>query len=289
MEEQRQGRWRKVKIYLDSYIAACFWLHLLCVCLVGTVLRIPHNGQKYRRPLLASLCCTGMDVLALVLFSGSSNGRNGLMVTLITVTEFILGAWIAYGRKKSLSGGILLFVITALFSGLFQLLPVRNTGLFCLTGALVFPCITAGIRLLFRTKRTQNWLFEAHLIREGEEKVLSAFLDTGNRLRLYGSGVPVVVVDGMYLAEWMKKAESTTPQKLVFLPYRGVGGKGLLYGVRLECMLNLGDGRKIFREVAAVAAEHNLFRGCSYQMILQPEVFSTECEMDIRKGETHVV
>ena len=289
MEEQRQGRWRKVRIYLDSYIVSGFWLHLLCLYLAGTILGSRNGRIKKGRLVIAALCGTGLDTLITVLLL--QNGIDGMtgVTTGTALLGLILGAGIAFGRERIIGGGLLLFTVTALLAGFFQVVPVRNVGLFCLVGTVLLPFVSAGIGNLFRVKQTQRWLYEVTLIQNGEEKQIPAFMDTGNRLRLPGSSVPVVLVDKTYLMEWIKEAEHTMPQKRVFLPYKGVGGKGILQGIRLQCRLTTEDGRAVSGTVAAVAAEHNLFHGCEYRMILQPEVLTMECVADTQEGECNVI
>lgn len=289
MEEQRQGRWRKVRIYLDSYIAASFWLHLLCLCLAGTILQNRNCKLKKGRVILAAFCVACLDTGSMVLFFGRGDGESVLLNLITASMGLLLGVRIAFGRQKVIKGSVLLFAVTALLAGFLQILPVKNTGLLCLAGTLLFPVLTGGVSQLFRVKQTQRFLYEARLYQGTEEKSLPAFLDTGNRLRLPGSRMPVVLVDRSYLTEWIKTAERTMPQKLVFLPYKGVGGKGILYGVRLRCTLTLENGQQVSGEVAAVAAEHNLFQGCEYRMILQPEVLSMECVAATQEGEKHVI
>ncbi len=289
MEEQRQGRWSKVRIYLDSYIAACFWLHLLCLYLTGTILKNRNGKIRKRRLVTAALCCTGLDTAVLLLLPGLSIGAVSGASFGFALAGLILSGGIAFGRTRILPNTLLLFGITALFAGFFQVVPIRNVGLFCLAGTLLLPVLGNGFTALFRTKQTTKWVYEAKLYRNDEEKVFSAFMDTGNRLRLFGSSLPVVLVDETYLTEWISAAAGDAPQKLVFLPYKGVGGRGLLHGVRLQCMLELGNGRHVSGEVAAVAAEHRLFQGCEYQMILQPEVLTMECVANTQEGENDVI
>lgn len=207
----------------------------------------------------------------------------------VVLFELIAGAWIAFGKRNVLRNSVLLFAVTALFAGVFRLIPIRNIGLFCLVGAVGLPFLMGGITSLFRAKQTEKLIYEARIFHNEEEKVLEALMDTGNRLRVFGSRIPVVLVDEVYLAEWIKAAENITPEKLVFIPYKGVGGKGLLHGVRLGCELVPEEGKIISGEVAAVAAEHRLFHGCGYQMILQPEVLALDCVRGTQEGESHVV
>lgn len=207
----------------------------------------------------------------------------------IGLTGMILGAGIAFGRQQLLQNSGILFGVTMLLAGFFQLLPIQNMGLFCLGGAVLLPLLLSGVRYVFREKQIQKWMYEAKLFQNQKEKCFTAFMDTGNRLRWYGSRIPVVLVDEIYLSEWIKEAETQQPQKLVLLPYKGVGGKGLLHGVRLRCILTLGNNRVLDGEVAAVAAEHKLFHGCEYQMILQPEVLTMVCVRNAQEGENNVV
>ncbi len=262
---------------------------MLCLSLTGVILQSRCKRLKRHRLILAALCCAGLDTGSTVIAVVWGVTGSLFYSRIIAVTGLLFAARLAYGKQRVLSGGLLLFGVTALFAGLLQLLPVKNIGLFCLAGTLLLPVLTGTITRLFRTKQTQSFLYETRLYQAGKEKVLSAFLDTGNRLRLPGSRIPVVLVDGTYLTEWINEAEETAPQKLVLLPYKGVGGKGLLHGVRLHCKLLTENGTVCSGEVAAVAAEHSLFQGCEYQMILQPEVLTMECVKSAQEGEKYVI
>ncbi len=289
MEEERQGRWNTVKIYLDSYIVTAFWLHLLCLYLVGTIGKKRYEKRNKRRMAIAALVCAVADAASVVLLYGGESKVRGILFFLIAIAEFFIGSRIAFGKQGLWFNGVLLFVITAFLAGFFQVMPVRNAGLFCLLGTILLPIGNAVITELFRSKQIQNELYEVKLYLNHSSQSLAAFMDTGNRLRLYGSRVPVVLVDETYLTDWIKAAEVAFPQKQVFLPYKGVGGKGILHGIRLQCELLLENGRCIRGEVAAVAAEHRLFAGCRYQMILQPEVLSMVCVNDAQEGEKNVI
>ncbi len=287
--EERQGRWNTVDIYLDSYIVSVFWLHLLCLYIVSFFSEKRSGKIKKGRLIAAAFAGALSDAGVLIWLSYGGErflfgGAYG-----VVLFELIAGAWIAYGKRNVLRNSVLLFVVTALFAGVFQLIPIRNIGLFCLAGAVVLPFIIGGIASLFRAKQTEKSIYEARIFHNKEEKILSALMDTGNRLRVFGSRIPVVLVDETYLSEWIKAAEKITPEKLVFIPYKGVGGKGLLHGVRLGCELIPVEGKKISGEVAAVAAEHRLFHGCGYQMILQPEVLALDCVGSTQEGDSHVV
>lgn len=260
----------------------------MCLYLVGTIRKNRYEKIKVKRLVFAAIFCAGLDAVLLILFYDGAE-RVPTLVLGMTIAELFLGVWCAYGKQEVLRNGLLLFAVTALLAGFFQLVPIRNVGLFCLVGTLLLPVCVLGVTAIFRAKQTQMSIYETRLYQNEKEKCLSAFMDTGNRLRLYGSSLPVVLVDETCLTEWIKEAEEVSPQKLVFLPYKGVGGKGILHGVRLHCVLSLENGQRLSGEVAAVAAEHRLFHGCRYQMILQPEVLSMVCVKDTQEGEENVV
>ncbi len=279
-------RWNPVELYIDSYIVSSFWLHLLCLRIwdiIGN--RGQYKVKRFRIPV-AALFCALTDVLTLILGSFTKCSET-LLWSIVVSLELVIASVIAFGRCHIIRNSIILLGTTALLAGIFQLLPVTNVGLYCCVGSVLLPFIKHGVTSLLHTRQTECMLYEVKLTQNGKEKKLSAFMDTGNRLRLYGSSVPVVVVDEKYLTDWIKEAECFMPQKLVVLPYKGVGGTGLLRGVRVQCTLISQTNKTVETEVAAVAAEHKLFHGCTYQMILQPEVI--QCVSNTQKGAEHVI
>ena len=270
-------------------MVTCFWIHLLCLTVTRALTELRNEKNRKRKTVTAALLCTAIDTAIMMITSSTEQTCKIPIVFGSVALEVFLAAWIAYGKKNSIHNSLRLLGISAFMAGVFQMLPMRNAGLFCLAGTLLLPMFLRGITTIFRGKQTGVWMYEAKLCQKNEEKSLSAFLDTGNRLRFYGSNIPVVLVDEAYLNEWIKAAEYDMPQKLVFIPYKGVGGKGLLRGVRLLLEVSLRDGEAIHGEVAAVAAEHRLFRGCDYQMILQPEVLTMKCVTDTQEGVHNVI
>lgn len=283
-EEKR--RWNPVELYIDSYIAASVWLHLLCLYIWDNIANRQKAAGRRLCKVIAALVSAVADAVLLVFGSFAKTGGT-LLFVLLLMFELVTASVIAFGRYHKVRNSLGLLGTTAFVAGVFQLLPVKNIGLFCCIGCLLIPVIKKGVTAVLRTKQTECMLYEAKLILNGKEKELSAFMDTGNRLRLIGSSVPVVVVDEKYLTEWIKEAECFMPQKLVILPYKGVGGAGLLRGIRVQCLLSSGAKNIVEREVAAVVAGHKLFQGCTYQMILQPEVI--QCVKNTQEGAENVI
>lgn len=271
-------------------MVTCFWIHLLCLSVTGVLTELPDRKKYKRKTVAAALLCAVIDTMLTVVMLSVERAILGLPLRFgFVAAELFLAARIAYGKNKCIQNGLRLLCITALLAGIIQIIPIRNAGLLCLAGTILLPALQGGITNVFRTKQTGKWMYEAKLCQKNEEKCLSAFMDTGNRLRFYGSNLPVVLVDETYLNEWIKAAECDMPQKLVFLPYQGVGGKGLLRGVRLRLEVTLREGETVNGEVAAVAAEHRLFRGREYQMILQPEVLTMACVTNTQEGVHNVI
>ena len=236
----------------------------------------------------SALICALADAAVVVLLGRVGSAFCGIFL-LVAALEFVIASRIAFGKQEVMLNSLLLFAVTALFYGLFQILPIQNVGLCCLLGTVLLPLINGLITAVFRSKQIQKELYEVTLYFKKTNQSLWAFMDTGNRLHLYGSRIPVVLVDENYLTEWMKDAKESMPQKLVFLPYKGVGGRGLLHGIRLQCEVVSENGQCIRGEVAAVAAEHKLFTGCRYQVILQPEVLLLDCVNGAQEGEKYVI
>ncbi len=257
--------------------------------LTGAVGKERFQKIKKGRLAIAALACALADAVVFVLYCGAAVPFWQAGIALL---ELPFGALIAFGKRNLHGNSVLLLVVTMLLSGCFQLFPVRNAGLFCLFGCLVLPVLKAGAILLFRTKQTGASLYEVTLCREGEAFSSGALMDTGNRLRWYGGLMPVILVDETLLTAWIAEAEKTEPQKLLFLPYKGVGGTGLLRGIRVRCELRPDNETVIGGEVAAVTAEHKLFAGCAYRVILQPEVLSLpalECVNETQEGERNAI
>ncbi len=269
--DRTQGRCKAVKIYLDSYIAAGFWMHFLCLELVA-VIQYRRNRKAYGKRMLAG-ALMGAVADAVILIGLYRIFVNSMGIALLFVlTELVLVVLIAFGRRKLIGNTLLLMGATMFLSGFASAFPVQNIGLFCMAGSILLPLVNAGVKELFHNKQTEVSLRQSEISNGREQRRLTALMDTGNRLRLYGTGIPVVLVDEEYVKEWVEEAKITAPQKYVVLPYKGVGGRGLLQGVRVQCKI-FGDDQKVLSgEVAAVAAEHRLFSGCEYQMLLQPEV-----------------
>lgn len=257
--------------------------------LTGAVGRERFQKVKKGRLAVAALLCALVDAAVFVLGYGAASPFWWAGIALL---ELPFGALIAYGKRNLPGNSVLLLVVTMLLSGCFQLLPVRNAGLFCLFGCLVLPVLKAGATVLFRTKQTGASLYEVTLLQGEEMFSSSALMDTGNRLRWYGSLMPVILVDETLLTAWIAEAEKTEPQKLLVLPYKGVGGTGLLRGIRVRCKLHPDNETVICGEVAAVTAEHKLFAGCAYRVILQPEVLSLpalDCVNETQEGERDAI
>lgn len=269
--DRTKGRCKAVKIYLDSYIAAGFWMHFLCLELVA-VIRYRRNKKIYGKRMFAG-ALTGAVADAIFLIGLYRILVKGVGITLLFVfIELVIVVLIAFGRRKIIGNTLLLIGTTMFLSGFASAFPVRNAGLICMAGSILIPLVNAGVKELFHNKQTEESLRQSEISNGREQRRLTALMDTGNRLRLYGTGIPVVLVDEKYVKEWVEEARIMTPQKYVILSYKGVGGRGLLQGVRVQCKI-FGDNQKVLSgEVAAVAAEHRLFLGCEYQMLLQPEV-----------------
>ncbi len=126
-------------------------------------------------------------------------------------------------------------------------------------------CLCTLLRPLSEEKKWQKlWRGELEIAWRGKEKVVPAFVDTGNRLRDPFSGLPVIVVDYRSLEEilppaiyrhladerlepWGALEKLTDPalaRCFTVIPCRGVGReREILLGLKPDCVILYEEGR----------------------------------------------
>ena len=262
---------RQVKLYLDSFLIAEFWLHVLCLKLCELVVSANEVKCRRIRIFLAAVSGALSDLFGPLFLTELYPAR-----IVLAAADLVIASVIAFGKYRVIRTAGILFLATALLGGVFSTFRIRNTGLFCL-GGCVLLAFGKGIAEHAKRRTTeQGFRYMVKLWFAGEERSFSAFLDTGNRLKLHGSDAPVMVAGKRCIEDWVKKAELFLPQKYICLPFCGVGGKGLLFGVRAECRITKEDGRVVYEgKTAVVNADLKQFAEKGFDLLLQPEFFRT--------------
>lgn len=260
---------RLVRLYLDSFFVSNFWFHFLCLCLLRLFLSERKKHQR-KRIVAAAFVCSMADIIGIfLLHSDASEAR-----LLFSAGELVWAVYFSFGKKRICRNTIGLLMMTMLLGGCFSLFKVRNTGLFCFFGGVLFLFVEMYVQKLWKKNTERGYLYETRLSFEGESREYTAYLDTGNRLKLYGSSLPVIVAREEQIEDWVIKSKLLCPQKYICLPFHGVGGKGLLYGVRVDCEITKEQGGCVYHGMAAVVGtQTRLFFGREYELLLQPEFF----------------
>lgn len=196
----------------------------------------------------------------------------------------ILAVWLAFGKKRILWNTTRLVLITAFLAGVLSLFPEKSTIFLCFFAVLTTIVGSFLMKKFIFEHQTNASIYAVSLCFLSKTRVLYGFLDSGNRLRLPGSSLPVLVADEKLFREWLALAHTFCPQKLCVLPFHGVGGKGLLKGIKMGARM---ENQQEYTEVAVVMAEHSLFRKKEYQMLLQTELLSQQKKC--MEGEHHVI
>lgn len=116
------------------------------------------------------------------------------------------------------------------------------TGIVCLLGQNV-------LKAALKTRGIGNVRYPVRLYYRGKEKEFLALADSGNRLRVPGSGKPVSLISYMDC-----KGFCDSVSEGFYVPYSAVGTeKGVLFAVLFEKMEILKDGKYITIENPAVA------------------------------------
>lgn len=270
----------QVKLYLDSFFLSGFWLHFLSLCIVR-LLSYRNRQKKTVHIAGVAALCTLLDLCG-ILFIGN---YRIFVRYLFAAGEILLAVLLAFGQEGLLPNGVSLFFVTVLFGGFFSLFARRNTGLFCLGAFLLFFVtrrLLSGIR---QRKLEQGYTYEVSMRFMEEQRDGTAFLDTGNRLRLFGSSLPVIVARKGCLGDWIEKARDCCPQNYLCLPFHSVGGNGLFYGVKVECRVVSESGGLVFSgRAAVVGTDDKLFLGRKYDLLLQPE-FLADGDKSVAAGK----
>lgn len=104
-------------------------------------------------------------------------------------------------------------------------------GFISLGGGIAAPAAILGVPLLLfllRRRRHENyrWNIEVYVEKDGLDASLPALIDTGNRLREHGSGLPVFIAEASALPQIAQHALRLPPEQKRILPFGVLGSTG---------------------------------------------------------------
>lgn len=165
-----------------------------------------------------------------------------------------------------------LFYVMAFLCGGIQLglRPyIRTAGLFFAVSLAAYYLLVGCWGQLIRIRNRQKNLCEVQICTLSGEYTLKALLDTGNALTDPVSQEPVSVI-GRKTARQILSMEPA--QGMRYIPFRSVGGEGVLAIVRVEKMcVYLPEEHWVVRPIIGISGQ-NIQEQDEYQMILNPDI-----------------
>lgn len=165
-----------------------------------------------------------------------------------------------------------LFYVTAFLWGGIQLglRPyIKTAALFFAVSAASYYILAGCWKLLARIRNRQKNLCEVRICTLSGEYTLKALVDTGNALSDPVSKEPVSVIG----KETARQILSMEPAKgMRYIPFRSVGGEGLLAVIRVEKMcVYLPEEHWVMHPIIGISGQ-NIQEQDEYQMILNPDI-----------------
>lgn len=226
-----------VTLYLDVYLAVNLLADLAVLNLLDLFLRIQ---GKQSRIFLGALVGTGTAFGWLFLSSAPIFGRLLYIMiaeAIMLQTAFGMSSFSEFGRR--FAG---LWLIAAAAGGFWDIISFRECYT-CLTFFICMAGIYYGGRIvgsfLLREQRLKRELYEVILRDQGSSIVVTALLDSGNRLYEPYSHQPVHVI-----SEEIAKKVCKSCHHMVVIPFHSIGARsGLMQGFRIDEMEIRKDGQ----------------------------------------------
>ena len=239
----------KIKLYIDVLFTVNAWADLGLLILTGRIMRV--TAARHR--LLLAACFGGIWSCVLP------------FLEIPTVLEVLFTAGIAgpvlcriaFGRqsRRFFVRAVINLLLSAIFFGGTLTLLRFHTGLGYVTerffhetdgaadlllfGLLITFAVLLGkaVLLFFRAQREEHQRNVPIRIQRGEREItVRALLDTGNLLMDPATGLPVSVGEREVFAPLFSEANG-----VLMIPYRTVGGNGLLEGRIADQMVFLAE------------------------------------------------
>jgi stage II sporulation protein GA (sporulation sigma-E factor processing peptidase) len=259
------------ELYIDVFFFTNFMMDSLLLFAVRAMLRIPARPWRvFLGGMLASLATCATVVMPL-----QSGFRHACAYVLVPV----LAAWAGLGVRAwrdFVKVVAILYVAAFLWGGILMALRpyVRAAGLFFAVSVASYYVFTGCWKLVTGVQRQRRQICEVRVFTGTGEYALNALLDTGNVLKDPVSGEMVSVIGrdtAMHIFQGMT-TRKMAELGLRYIPYRTVGGEGVLPVVRVEKMcVRMGGERWITRPVIGISGQ-KIEERQEYQMILNPDI-----------------
>lgn len=234
---------RMSEIYGDVYFFINFSMDMICLYLVGTILRLK---IKISGLIFGSLLGAVYSLVALFLKAG------GFISFLITIIAAFTICFVAFYDKKSRRtypvATVLFFAVSFFLGGtltyVYSFLGKLFSGASSSASIILLPCSLLCGLISFalsriHEKRSVGRVVEITVCTQDAERTFSAYADTGNLLTEPAGALPVVVLcrdasknyipSGVFSADEIMK-HSDLARTIRIIPTKSVSGAGVLVG-----------------------------------------------------------
>lgn len=256
------------EIYIDSIFVSSLVLNWLVLSLAGQKAYLP---MRLTNKIVGSLL--GAVVYTSFLF---------LPISFLWMRVLLGSMACGYALSCAFLGKVTIKGIERCFEEIMTYSVLLGGLVFCINRFLPFQKETMEVLAIAFLSFTMIWTIKNRWLKQrtlvakvvlkekGREVTASALLDTGNGLVEPISGKPVCVVD----RELAEKIWEDLDEKLFrVIPFRSVGGNGLLRGYEVEQITVEYEGRQIcLYELYLAVKDGAVSGGKRYEMILNPRI-----------------
>ncbi len=266
-------------IYLDVLAVINFYITYFAL---KASARLLHAGYRTGRLILASVL-GGLSSLS-ALFALDFLPSLGLRLALtavITLAAFGFGKISAFALRCLVTA-----VIAALVCGItIMLRELTGSSFFAAAGGYPYLDISV-LHLVISTtavyiavcafrkicdKPAPDEMIKLEIKQNGKTAVLLAYPDSGNNLRDFLTGLPVIVCRKDKIRPLMPAA-SDNPKGIRIIPFSSVGGSGVVTAFRAESVAVIDrNGRKTAVE-ALIGTEENALKNESFDAVINPKI-----------------
>ena len=231
------------EIYGDVYFFINFSMDMICLYLVGAILRL---RIKISGLIFGSLLGGAYSLVALFLRAG------GVISFLITVIAAFTICFVAFYDKKSkrtyFVATVLFFAVSFFLGGtltwVYSFLGKIFSGASSSASIILLPCsLLCGLVSFalsrIHEKRSVGKVLRITVCTQGAERTFSAYADTGNLLTEPAGALPVVILcrdasknylpGGVFCADEMMKHPDLA-RTIRIIPAKSIAGEGMLVG-----------------------------------------------------------
>ena len=256
------------ELYIDVLFLENFMLDSLLLFAVNCVMKC---GRSFGRIILGG--AAGRALTCLVIALPLPAAVKLIFYHVVINSLMILAALKIKSAAQFIKAFILVYLSAFAAGGFLQILQpyIRYAGLFYAVAVGSGFLFAKAWKLVSRMLREEQNICRVTLYVENRKYSIRALWDTGNRVTDPVTGEPVSILAQELAGTVFGKDE--TGKGFRYIPYRYVGGEGIMKVCRADRMCVDMDGERWVENPLLGVGEAAFSETEEYQMILNPEVF----------------